>query len=593
MPGPGLTGTQTATKNYLVFDQFETMDTQQVRVGLPPARLAWLENLMPIGPNYLFTVPAPLAPLTNIVGKSITESFYAFFANTDFQIAFTSDGAAYTINLATGAQMRFAPPATFTDPDVAQWKSERIVIADPTAGYCTYDGTAFVISGGVSPSITVTAGGSGYTSGATAAITGGSGSGATATVTVVAGVVTALVLTNAGTGYKSGDTLTVTITAVGAGSGATATAKVWPQFSLTPTTLAVYSGRVWLGGGRALQWTGTGGFDDAATANAAGTTILPDSDLVHQITALRALNNYLWIFGDNSIKQIGTVSVSGSTTVFSIVTLSSDTGTLFPQSILSYNRLVLFANKTGVYAVLGASVQKISNQMDGIFQNLNFNLPLQAALNDIGSAGIGGGSIRCYMLLASYVDPIANTTRSIIMTFFSQKWFIINQGNNIQSMSTAVINGSLETFASSGSDVTQILQNPQAPVNFLLRTALANDGKPHMGKRALRAGVTQVSNVNGTVTMTIDSELGSQPANYTVGFPITWVNNQGQIIRWLNTLGQLITFVGKGILFQRVAAQNSGIYLGVTMSGSFSQYSVNNIIIEYQDSAVLVSNPSE
>lgn len=76
--------------------------------------------------------------------------------------------------------------------------------------------------GGIS-SVTVTAGGSGYTSAPTVTITDDDGNGedATATATVSGGVVTAVTVTNAGNGY--GDQISVTFTG-GGGSSATATA---------------------------------------------------------------------------------------------------------------------------------------------------------------------------------------------------------------------------------------------------------------------------------------------------------------------------------------------------------------------------------
>jgi len=71
--------------------------------------------------------------------------------------------------------------------------------------------------------ITVTAGGTAYTTVPTATITGGAGSNATATVTLTAGVVTAITITDPGTGYTSAPTVTIT---GGGGSGATATATI-------------------------------------------------------------------------------------------------------------------------------------------------------------------------------------------------------------------------------------------------------------------------------------------------------------------------------------------------------------------------------
>lgn len=58
--------------------------------------------------------------------------------------------------------------------------------------------------------ITVTAGGSGYTSAPTITITGGGGTGATASATVSGGVITAITVTAGGSGYTSTPTITIT-----------------------------------------------------------------------------------------------------------------------------------------------------------------------------------------------------------------------------------------------------------------------------------------------------------------------------------------------------------------------------------------------
>ena len=74
-------------------------------------------------------------------------------------------------------------------------------------------------------SVTVTNGGSGYTSAPTVTVTGGGGSGATATATISNGVVTGVTITG-GSGYTSVPTLSFS---GGGGTGATAT--VAPNFS--------------------------------------------------------------------------------------------------------------------------------------------------------------------------------------------------------------------------------------------------------------------------------------------------------------------------------------------------------------------------
>jgi hypothetical protein len=96
---------------------------------------------------------------------------------------------------------------------------------DPTGNT---QGPGGVISGFIVPqqvngvaSITVTSGGSGYTSAPTVSFTGGGGTGAVATTWVAGGQVTSVEVTNPGSGYTSAPTVNFT---GGGGGGATATA---------------------------------------------------------------------------------------------------------------------------------------------------------------------------------------------------------------------------------------------------------------------------------------------------------------------------------------------------------------------------------
>lgn len=76
--------------------------------------------------------------------------------------------------------------------------------------------------GGSISAINVTNGGTGYTSAPTVALTGGGGSGATATAIVDSGTVIGVTITNPGSGYTTAPTVAFT---GGAGSGAAGTAQ--------------------------------------------------------------------------------------------------------------------------------------------------------------------------------------------------------------------------------------------------------------------------------------------------------------------------------------------------------------------------------
>jgi hypothetical protein len=726
MPPPGQV--QRAESKFIVFEQFEKMNTQSVRQALNEKELAWLENLQPIAPNNLVTVPGPNTAISNIA-DSINLQYYANIGAVDYIISFTTNGAGWATNIATGISARFASPGTFSNPDMTVWQSLRILINDPTAGYSTWDGTAFVQQGGVSPVITLTAPGANYTSPPTVTITGGSGTGATAVATigtpavvavnvinggsgygpapgvvfaggggigaaatatidprgvntvtvtnpgayrdinlptpvvtsfsggggsgataqstfsvnafgffVVTGIsivtagsgytsapavvfsggtfgaggfspaatctvgngrvlsitvtsggsgytsapsvsftgggagsgataaavvggsgVTSVTLTNPGAGYLASDVLTVGFSG-GGGTGASATAHVWP-FVPKGNTLAVFGGRVWLNGMspggnfRLLQYTGTAGFDDFSATNASGSLTITDADLTHSITALRNFNNYLWIMGDQSVKQIGNISLNslGNITLFTILTLSSDQGTIYTNSCGSFNRVFFFANTNGVYAVFGSSVQKVSDDMDGIFRLIDFTQEPQSCIADINN-------IHHIAWLVRYKDPLANE-RSILLAFTDKKWFVINQGTGLTAVATAstLASGRTLTFASSGQDITQILANAAQPVVFKLQTALTHHGNAVQRKKTLRIGFAATTTANVKFNVSMDTNEGSQ----------TYLEN---VVAGFNAL----TVTGDG----------AGRYLGATVTGTLANFTMTNLTLEYQETNV-------
>jgi len=109
-------------------------------------------------------------------------------------------------------------------------------------------------------SLTLTNGGSGYTSPPTVTITGGGGSGATATATI-GGPVASISVTNPGINYTSPPTVTIT---GGGGSGATATATLPPPMGIASLTLT--NGGSGYTSAPTVGFTGGGGTGAAATA---------------------------------------------------------------------------------------------------------------------------------------------------------------------------------------------------------------------------------------------------------------------------------------------------------------------------------------
>jgi hypothetical protein len=285
----------------------------------------------------------------------------------------------------------------------------------------------------------------------------------------------------------------------------------------------------------------------------------------------------LFIFGDTSVRQIGNITVQSSITLFTPLILASDIGTTFRRTIQSYNRLVLFANKQGVYAIFGASVEKISDDLDGIFQLTDFGQPLEAALNDLRN-------IHCYMILLRYIDPVRGA-RSILCMFQEKKWFVVSQGDNLKTICTVPLasTSQIETFGSSGPDVTQLLQDPSVRVEWELQTSLSAHGNLIQAKQVLAAGVFGHAQGVANISMEVDTENGSETYALVFAAKITWVNNSGQVITFVNNLGQPITFIGTGHQFPYTAADGYGKLLGLTITGASAQTTIHVPAIEYQD----------
>jgi hypothetical protein len=110
--------------------------------------------------------------------------------------------------------------------------------------------------------LSITAGGSGYTSAPTIGFSGGNGSGAAATANLTATSVAGLTVTNAGSGYTSAPTIALS---GGAGSGAATTAN------LTPTTIA---GLTKTAGGAGYTSAPTVSFSGGGGSGAAATTTI-------------------------------------------------------------------------------------------------------------------------------------------------------------------------------------------------------------------------------------------------------------------------------------------------------------------------------
>ena len=418
--------------------------------------------------------------------------------------------------------------------------------------------------------ILVNNGGSGYTNAANTVvtITGGSGANAAGTAIVSGGQVTQVVMTNPGTGYTS--TPTVTITGGGATTNATATAVVNLD---SIVDVATFSGRVWVAAGRTVTFSAAGSYSDFSSISA-GSFTLTDSTLHGNIQSMLSANNFLYIFGDDSINVFSDLRVTTTgSTLFTNTNVSASIGSKRPYAVFPYFRSVLFMNDYGVYALVGSTTSKISDNLDGIFPLIDFSQPVSAGqvlLNNI----------LCAAFSFTYNDPSVGA-RAIQAVFFEKKWFITSQGA-LTYVTSAPVSGLVNMYGVTGKSLYRLYGSSTASINSTIKTALMPMNDPIRTKQALKFGIEATLTTGGTLTVTVDSESGSSP-QYVLNNSVTWYNNSGQTITWTNNSSATIGWItSAGYALYKSDAQQYGKYLGLTVTSSDPAFTYNTFEFEHE-----------
>ena len=558
-------------QNHSIRD-FGGINTQASRQAIDDDEFSWLENMMPIGKGNLVTVPAPVDTGVTVTGNC----FYHKSANiggVTYMFMFTADGAAYQVNLTSYAKTTVAAAATFSGANTQfdQWKNDRILIIDAN-GYYSWDGSTLI-------KINVT-----FVN--TAKIDNGSGGAGTILNVTVAGGVLAIGQGISGAGVSAGTIIQSFIS----GTGGTGTYGVnisqnVASGSLTATSvapssgscIAVYSGRVWVSSNRTVSYSAPDQYTDFTTTNFGGSFVMEDPTLHSAIIQLISTNGFLYVIGQDSINVISDVRVSTSpaTTLFSNLNLVTTAGTSSPGSVVSYYRSLWMAAPYGFYAVTGSTAQKGSDKLDGIF-------PFIASATGFSSGVVVINKILCLAFMFTYADPVAGS-RAIIAIFFNKKWFIGSQGNSLTQCSGATVSGTQNLYATDGTKLWKLFANTSGTVMQTIKSKLWDMGDPLTDKQTLKVGVeTIMPSVAGAINVTVDSELGSNPAALTSTSTATWVNNSGAQVTWVNNGSIAVVWLASGYVWFHGDASNFGKYVGLTITSMTPQLIVMAEQLQYE-----------
>lgn len=342
------------------------------------------------------------------------------------------------------------------------------------------------------------------------------------------------------------------------------------------TAIAVYAGRVWIANNRTINFTDVASYN--SFAGSGGSFLLNDSTLHAGVTALSTANNFLYIFGANSINVVSDVRVVGGIAVFSNVNIQSSVATSSPFSVFPYYRAVFFASKYGFYSLYGSTPQKISDQLDSVFKLIDFTMPIY-----------GGPvllfNILCAAFMFTYIDPMVGA-RPLLAIYHNEKWFVGSQGASLKGIFAANVNGVPIMFGDDGTHLTQIFFDSAAAISTTIIPKLFDGGDSILDKQAMKFGIEAVNPASLVVfTVTIDSEFGSGTAlAFSGGNNFVWTNNAGAVFTWTNNVAAPFTWISAGFSRQMQDVTSSparGKYFSATLTSLTPAYQLSQMAWQY------------
>ena len=256
-----------------------------------------------------------------------------------------------------------------TKVSMAQF-NDKMYLADADGPLYYYDGDIATRQGGKVRAITISTGGTGYTS-ATAIVTGPDWGGTLPTLItqVAGGAVTGVTVVDGGSGYSSAPTVTI----IGNGSGATATATVSPP----PLNLRILinTGNRLFGVGSAANRNTLYASDilDASIWDAANSVIV-NADDGDEITAIVPYyENRIIVFKKRRIFQVTIPPDMTSAADWVIQLISNNTGCVAEGSAVQVNSDIFFLSDDGIRSLVRSAADDFTS----------VGLPLSEVVKDV------------------------------------------------------------------------------------------------------------------------------------------------------------------------------------------------------------------
>jgi len=384
-------------------------------------------------------------------------------------------------------------------------------------------------------------------------------------------------------------------TMIATGTGGSVTANL--SISASGTSIGTYAGRVWIASGRSIIFSAPNSYSNFDPTQLAGSLVMSDETMKGSIVRLFSANDFLYIIGQNSVNVISNVTVTqpvysttgalliSSTTIFSNTNITPSIGTTMGDSVVSYYRSIMFATDYGVMSLTGSTPQKISDPLDGMYQNIDFTQPISGGVVVIFN-------ILCLCYLVKYNDPVAGVTRQLLCLFFNKKWYFSSQVEGMNFIATAYpVPDVPSVWATNGTSLYKLFSNSTGAVSQIIQSKLWDMTDPLVTKQVLKFGLETISSLPSALTVNIDTDVRTTNYSATGGSVMLWYNNLNQPIVWTNNLSQPITWYSTGYVFARKDVSNVGNYVGITGTATTPGVTYVGFHLQYENRTPWTGTP--
>lgn len=361
-------------------------------------------------------------------------------------------------------------------------------------------------------------------------------------------------------------------------------------------SIAVYASRVWIAQGRQLYFSGAGDYSTASwtAANGAGSVGLVDPQIRSTVTRLVSANDYLYIFSNSSIFAISNVYVpqgaSPPTPVFTLSNLQALIGTDQPLSVTPYDRNILFASRYGTHTLIGVDAPKMSSNIDGTWQYLDFGQPISAGqvvvenilcgaflLKRLNDPSFGSNQIVALWFNRSATNELgAQTTTDI--------WWFANFGA-LTLIATGFVNQIPALFGFIGNKLYQLFGDATTAPSTSIWTKLYPMEDELSRKQVIQVGFEADFLIYGSaLALNVDTASQSDNANLQSNVSAgQWINSGSVQGQWVNSGSTLGGWIAPGLyLLSGLAPAMNDRHVGLRLTSTGYNYALHLMAMDYK-----------